>query len=212
MTYAAHFAQPPIRSPNGISRRRLGKILETWAGSIYHEFAVRFDQLARQSETAKHAVTNLDGPWNVALEKLDVVAHGNPGAVYLDAPYTREEYSRYYHVLETLVRYNYPSATGRGKVPSKLKQECFASEFFTRTQRNMEDHLARIIRAILAKGWACAWSYSDAGQARIANVIERLTSERCRLESFAAPHRYVSQRGKPHKDVTEYALLFIPET
>lgn len=211
-TYAAHFAQPTIRDLSTVSLRRLSKILEIWAGSIYHEFAVRFDRLAYQSESSKHAVTLLPGPWRVALDQFDCQTQGKTRAVYVDAPYTREEYSRYYHVLETLVRYNYPSATGHGKVPSKARQESFASEFFTRTQRNMEDHLVQVIRAVLGKGLICAWSYSNAGHANIPSVLEQIANDfPCRIESFAAPHRYISQRGRPPKDVLEYVVLFQPK-
>jgi adenine-specific DNA-methyltransferase len=35
--------------------------------------------------------------------------------VYADPPYSRAQYSRYYHVLETLVLYDYPAATGKGR-------------------------------------------------------------------------------------------------
>ena len=35
--------------------------------------------------------------------------------IYADPPYSRAQYSRYYHVLETLVLYDYPEATGKGR-------------------------------------------------------------------------------------------------
>src|SRR5207253_2965645 len=35
--------------------------------------------------------------------------------IYADPPYSKDHYSRYYHVLETLVRYDYPSAAGAGR-------------------------------------------------------------------------------------------------
>jgi adenine-specific DNA-methyltransferase len=35
--------------------------------------------------------------------------------IYADPPYSRAQYSRYYHVLETLVLYDYPAATGKGR-------------------------------------------------------------------------------------------------
>ncbi len=210
-TYAAHFAQPRIRDVAELSLSQLRKILELWSGSVYHEFAVRFSRLALQSESAKYPVQIVSGPWNAALENFAQQVSAESVAVYLDAPYTREEYSRYYHVLETLVRYDYPLATGRGKVPSKARAERFASELFTRSQHTMEDNLVQIIRAVVKRGWICAWSYSNTGRARIPVVLERVAEEEaCRIESFAAPHRHISQRGKKPKDVTEYVLLFLP--
>jgi adenine-specific DNA-methyltransferase len=36
-------------------------------------------------------------------------------AIYADPPYSRAQYSRYYHVLETLILYDYPEITGKGR-------------------------------------------------------------------------------------------------
>jgi adenine-specific DNA-methyltransferase len=41
--------------------------------------------------------------------------HDRPAAVYADPPYTKDQYSRYYHVLETMFRYDYPRADGCGR-------------------------------------------------------------------------------------------------
>ncbi len=38
-----------------------------------------------------------------------------PRVVYADPPYSEAQYSRYYHVLESLVAYDYPAATGKGR-------------------------------------------------------------------------------------------------
>lgn len=35
--------------------------------------------------------------------------------VYCDPPYTSDQYSRYYHIWETLVLYDYPNVTGKGR-------------------------------------------------------------------------------------------------
>jgi adenine-specific DNA-methyltransferase len=35
--------------------------------------------------------------------------------IYGDPPYSRAQYSRYYHVLESLVLYDYPVITGKGR-------------------------------------------------------------------------------------------------
>lgn len=37
-----------------------------------------------------------------------------PSVIYADPPYTDDQYSRYYHLLETLVKYDYPPVTGAG--------------------------------------------------------------------------------------------------
>ncbi|WP_210434133.1 DNA adenine methylase [Sphingopyxis granuli] len=37
-----------------------------------------------------------------------------PAVIYADPPYTNDQYSRYYHLLDTLVLYDYPTMTGKG--------------------------------------------------------------------------------------------------
>jgi adenine-specific DNA-methyltransferase len=39
----------------------------------------------------------------------------NVGVVYCDPPYTSDHYSRYYHIWETLVEYDYPEVAGVGR-------------------------------------------------------------------------------------------------
>jgi adenine-specific DNA-methyltransferase len=49
-------------------------------------------------------------------EALQVVrTREAPAIYYADPPYSKEHYSRFYHVLETLERYDYPEAHGAGR-------------------------------------------------------------------------------------------------
>ncbi|MGP1353824.1 MAG: DNA adenine methylase [Parasphingopyxis sp.] len=51
-----------------------------------------------------------------AVELLDAAElHDQNLVIYADPPYSRAQYSRYYHVLETLVLYDYPECTGKGR-------------------------------------------------------------------------------------------------
>lgn len=47
------------------------------------------------------------------LKKLLNAQHG-PSVIYADPPYTNDQYSRYYHLWETLLLYDYPEPTGKG--------------------------------------------------------------------------------------------------
>nr|WP_255586965.1 DNA adenine methylase [Hephaestia mangrovi] len=40
---------------------------------------------------------------------------GQPAVIYADPPYTSDQYSRYYHVLENAVLYDYPEVSGKGQ-------------------------------------------------------------------------------------------------
>lgn len=54
---------------------------------------------------------------------------GSGVVVYADPPYTKNQYSRFYHVLETLTRYDYPEASGIGR----YRPDRFSTPFSTRT-------------------------------------------------------------------------------
>ena len=91
--------------------------------------------------------------WNTFLDSLaDLIPLGEPGwrlrnefrqgdatnlvqdlssetirAVYADPPYTKDQYSRYYHVHETLYLYDFPSSTGRGRYRNNRFSSPFSS-------------------------------------------------------------------------------------
>lgn len=41
-------------------------------------------------------------------------ARQRPSVIYADPPYTDDQYSRYYHLLETVILYDYPKVAGAG--------------------------------------------------------------------------------------------------
>jgi len=51
-----------------------------------------------------------------------------PSVVYADPPYTDDQYSRYYHVLDTLIRYDYPQVSGKGRYPAGRFQTPFSQK------------------------------------------------------------------------------------
>lgn len=213
-TYGGHFAQPLpyIRDKNKLTLKNLSKILEKRALSITHEFSIRLLDLAGESENASYPVETVAGPWQQALSDLDDELVGCSVVVYLDAPYTREEYSRYYHLLETLVKYHYPSCVGEGKTPNKKEGERFKSEFFTRNVKALDNIFEKLIVDILNRNWICAWSYSDTGRAQIVDVVESVTQRtNCTIKTFSTPYRHKPQGGSKSKQITEYLILFIPD-
>ena len=210
-TYGGHFAQPRVRNYNDITLTNLSGIIDKRLPSIIHEFAVRLLNLSEQSQNSHRSIEIVPGPWRKALSILDDKLRGEPVLVYLDAPYTREEYSRYYHALETLVLYNYPSCTGSGLTPKPGDR--FKSEFFTKVESQVVDALVSIIVNILQRGWFCAWSYSGSGAANIYQVISSVYHKTtCDIKSYSAPFVHKSHgRGRKPKKVTEYLIIFSPK-
>jgi adenine-specific DNA-methyltransferase len=53
-----------------------------------------------------------------------------PSAIYADPPYTDDQYSRYYHVYESLIKYDYPQIASKGR----YRPDRFRSGFSLRGQ------------------------------------------------------------------------------
>ena len=204
--HANHFAQP-----KKITEKNIIDILIKRQKSAYHEFSKRLICLAEESESTANEIKILPGPWKNTLNHAVDNIFGEK-IVYLDAPYKRDEYSRYYHVLETMVKYDYPSSELKGRIRSKRLKERFATEFFTKNSNNVEKILVDIIKAILSSNMKCAWSYSDNGDASIISVISNVLEQTaCKVYLYGTSHNHQSQRGSNHKiAVTEYCIVFCP--
>jgi adenine-specific DNA-methyltransferase len=60
-----------------------------------------------------HSRTFCSDATDLLADGLDVIPKNF--VIYADPPYSRAQYSRYYHVLESIVLYDYPGATGKGR-------------------------------------------------------------------------------------------------
>lgn len=49
-----------------------------------------------------------------------------PALIYADPPYSKAQYSRYYHVLDELISYRYPRTVGVGRYPARRFQTPFS--------------------------------------------------------------------------------------
>lgn len=87
-------------------------------------------------------------------EKVDLV--------YLDPPYTSDNYSRFYHVLETLARYDYPELQCRGDELTKgrypIRETRFTSDFCSGSQ--VEEAFRKVAKGCVSRGASLLISYS----------------------------------------------------
>ncbi|MDO3639755.1 DNA adenine methylase [Mycolicibacterium arseniciresistens] len=64
-------------------------------------------------------------------EARGLLASDRPfGIVYADPPYTKDHYSRFYHLYETMYLYDYPDTTGHGR----YRTDRFTSDFSTKSR------------------------------------------------------------------------------
>jgi adenine-specific DNA-methyltransferase len=98
--------------------------------SLWAEWLNSLSQLSPVGNLAwrrKNRVFNQD-----SLSLIPMLANhkANLGVIYADPPYTDDQYSRFYHILETLCLYDYPTVSGAGlyrpgrfHTPFSLKSE-----------------------------------------------------------------------------------------
>ncbi len=103
-----HFAQP-LTPKNS----NLAKLINQRARSVWEEFT---NALGRLSVFGTGQWRNQNRVFQADALSLmrDAEALAGVGLVYADPPYTSDQYSRYYHIYETLILYDYPAARGRG--------------------------------------------------------------------------------------------------
>lgn len=109
-TSTGHFAQPLTAKYSSITRfsKQRGRSIRTeWLNAV-GDLRPIGDREWRQKNRAY---------LGEAVETLAVIENESerPAVVYADPPYTNDQYSRYYHVYDTLIRYDYPKSSGRGR-------------------------------------------------------------------------------------------------
>ena len=115
-----HFAQYLWPSSSNFSRIR-----RQYQRSAWDELSTVLSQISPIGTTSwrqGNYVTNKE-----SIKLLEKMKHHpiQPSVIYADPPYTTDHYSRYYHVLETLIHYDYPIAIGKGR----YRPDRFATPF-----------------------------------------------------------------------------------
>lgn len=210
--HAGHFAQP-----KRVDEKSIVDVIEKRKKSAWLEFSKRLLAIAEESERYEYNIKVIEGPWENALEQV-ANAHPSNLIVYLDAPYKRDEYSRFYHVLETVALYDYPASERKGRLRSKLNGERFKTEFFSKNTQVVEQYLKKVIVSILKVSKVCVWSYSNNAVASIPKVVDEVRREvSCKIYFYSIPHKHNSQRRKDKTRersslvVIEYCIVFVKE-
>lgn len=110
------------------------RIVRTWRRSIWDEFELaleRIELVGTPAWRARNEARVSDALDLVGSDELKEV-----GVVYADPPYTKDQYSRFYHLYETLYRYDYPDAVGAGRVRS----DRFSTGFSLKSQVRASFH------------------------------------------------------------------------
>ena len=125
--------------------------------------------------------------------------------VYADPPYSFVHYSRFYHALETLVRYDYPKCEFYGRYRADRHQSPFCVG--TKVKKAFQDI---IIPVALARKKLVV-SYSNTGMIGLKELREECEAHfgRGRVEVISSDylHATMGRRGDKHREVQEFLIV-----
>lgn len=130
-----------------------------------------------------------------------------PAVIYCDPPYSADHYSRYYHLVETLILYDYPSVSSKGL----YRADRFSSPFSIKT--TVEPSFRALIDAASSLQSTFVLSYPDRGLLpNSRNVLVGMLREKFRKVQIAAEfdHRHSSlgaSKGVEKSPATEIVFL-----
>jgi adenine-specific DNA-methyltransferase len=132
------------------------------------------------------------------------------GAIYADPPYTKDQYSRYYHVYETMYLYDYPISEGQGRVRGSR----FVSNFCLMTQ--VADSFTDLFSSAASLGLPLVLSYPSEGLlSKSGHSVATIGEQHMRLkkvESLGASHSTLgASKGLTTKNATENIYVYIPK-
>lgn len=126
--------------------------------------------------------------------------------VYADPPYQSVHYSRFYHALETLVRYDYPKVDFKGR----YRQDRHQSPFCKKTTVNSAFEL--LFEGVAQKNSHLVLSYSDTGMIDLNTILGLSTKSLPSYETIVLEkdhvHSKMGRSDEKSQDVKEYIILF----
>ena len=200
--HTAQFLRP--NSPEAFNRIRATYARSTWRAfaQAIHEHIAPLGTLAWRSES--HAISH-------DANDLLRTTKRRLGAIYADPPYSRDQYARFYHVQETLYRYDYPGAAGRGRGPRKPRP----TSGFSRVSQ-VESSFKDMFRNVARLRAPLVLSYPSEGLLHARSVCPvTLAKEWLDLTGeLVLPHIHSTlgaSHGTARNDVFEHIYTFMPK-
>ncbi len=163
-------------------------------------FLAKCDDLARVTPTPyRHKV--------YCAEALALLAHrellADVGCFYVDPPYTVEQYSRFYHLLETLIRYDWPEVEHK----ARYRRDRFLSPFCRRG--TVAEAFRQLLTALASYRVPVVISYGSAGLLPRHALEELAAAHFSHVEVREAAYHHSTQ-GKGRRSRLELLFLCRP--
>ena len=145
------------------------------------------------------------------LLQSEILANSDINTVYIDPPYTNAHYSRFYHIPETLVLYDYPEIEYSGRYRSDRYQSSFC------IKSKAKEEFSCMLKLCKKNNYNAIISYSDTEQCilkieDIKEICKEHYNTNIRFDNIA--HMYRNFGQKPNKVLAkEYIITcYIEET
>ena len=160
------------------------------------------------SHINKRPGTSLNMDFEQAIDEIDFSSMGQ-SVIYADPPYFKEHYSRYYHVLDTFLLYDFPELTFNprtGKTTSgRYRANRLSSDFGRKSQ--VSSAFSKLAEKAFSSQSHLIISYADSSLLAKKEVVKILKKSGFDLEIVKFPLKHSGQ-GKPrHKEVLEYLFI-----
>lgn len=193
-----HFAQY-----RDVTESNMNDILIYRNKNIWNLFSKKFEELITTLNTdtnLKYRVTSLD-----YADCLRIIEKNS--IVYADPPYSTVHYSRFYHAIETLVRYDHPIIKYKGRYRDDRHQSPFDQKKEVRTA------FQTLFEGIKRKESHLVLSYSNNGmisQEEILNIGNSVFGKdyTCNLHSKKYLHSKMGRSDKHQLDVNELIISY----
>jgi adenine-specific DNA-methyltransferase len=150
----------------------------------------------------KHEMTNLDFIDSIKKSKKKSI-------IYADPPYQFVHYSRFYHALETLVRYDYPEVKYKGRYRIDRHQ----SPFCIKTK--VKDAFAVMFKEVIRKKSILVLSYSDNGMISkedLLELAENLSDNYyTEIKELDYIHSTMGRQRDKNRSVKEILIIYTPK-
>lgn len=193
-----HFAQY-----RDVTESNMNDILIYRNKNIWNLFSKKFEELITTLKTdtnLEYRVTSLD-----YVDCLRVIEKNS--IVYADPPYSTVHYSRFYHAIETLVRYDHPIIKYKGRYRDDRHQSPFDKK------KEVRNAFQTLFEGVKRKESHLVLSYSNNGmitQEEILNIGNSVFGKDyiCNLHSKKYLHSKMGRSDKRHLDVNELIISY----
>ncbi|OBF51776.1 hypothetical protein A5756_18275 [Mycobacterium sp. 852002-53434_SCH5985345] len=178
------------------TQKSAARVSTYWHRSIWDRFLDRihvFEPIGDAKWRRQNRITNLE-----ACNALRSVPEFT--VVYADPPYTKDHYSRYYHLYETLYKYDFPESKGLGR----YRTDRFLSDYSTKSA--VEKAFIMLIEAIIDRGANLVLSYPTDGLLHKTGIsLDDLLQDQFKKvtrRTLPAAHSTMGAKAGPAKKLT----------